>query len=113
MSRAGLGQIVSCVSTALSVAGSLILLDSNNSKSYGFIFLLSSFVTSMISYLIYRYGFKNGIRMVKKMSRIGWDIIPFPYNVFTFLVALTAGMAILFFLPIIPVRKAYLFEIVE
>lgn len=101
--RYNYAKLLAAVAT---VAGILFLvtIDSNIPEFLktivGFIWL----VTTPAAYIC--GGFWQAVKMSLNIGKWGWLVVPFPYDILTFIVASVVALAVFLFVPIIPVNKA-------
>ena len=104
MNRMKIAQYIALAATALSVTGLLIAWKTGS--TIGETVMVIGFLTGLVSYLF--GGLLTAVRMSIGIAKWGWFILPFPYDIMTFILAFFAAVMAFVFLPIIPVRKAYL-----
>ena len=92
---AGVGTICAVVGFGLMFSGSEI----------GAILVPIALLLGVISYLF--GGLLNAIKMAGKIMKWGLLVAPFPACIMTLMISFVIGIMSLFFLPIIPIRKAY------
>lgn len=103
MNRLKIAQYIAAGATALSVIGFIIGFATDS--EVGIYFLLAGFGGGLVSYLF--GGLLTALKMAGKIAKWGWLILPFPYDIMTFLLSLIFSLLTLICFPIIPVRKAY------
>lgn len=52
-------------------------------------------------------GFLTALKSSLSIAKWGWLVVPFPFDILTFLLALYVSIVVFLFFPIIPIRKAY------
>ncbi len=92
---------------ALGGLGSIVLgvLIANAGLSLGLYLMVFGFFGGLVSYFF--GGFGTAMDMSSKIAKKGWYIIPFPYDILTFIATFVCAIFVFLFIPIIPVRKAY------
>lgn len=103
MNRLKIAQYIALGATALSVIGGL--LGGMSGSEIGTVLMGLGFVTGLVSYIF--GGLGTAIRMAGGIAKWGWIIVPFPYDIMTFVCSFIFAIFAFVFLPIIPVRKAY------
>ena len=103
MNRLKIAQYIALGATLFSVVGGLV--GGLSGSKVGVILMTIGFVAGLISYIF--GGLLTAIRMAGKIAKWGWIVIPFPYDIMTFIFAFIFAIFAFVFLPIIPVRKAY------
>ena len=103
MNRLKIAQYIALVATALSVIGGLIsgLLGSEIGSG----FMCLGFLVGLVSYIF--GGLGTAIKMAGGIAKWGWIVVPFPYDIMTFIFSFIFAIVVFICLPIIPVRKAY------
>jgi len=102
MNRLKIAQYIALGGLALVVIG--FLLDYVTDE-LGFCIMLIGLVVGWVSYLF--GGLLTAIKMAGKIAKIGWFIVPFPWDLMTFALTFILAGFLLLFVPIIPIRKAY------
>lgn len=103
MNRLQIAQYIALAGTALTVIG-IILYALIPSDFTGIIICLGMLI-GMVSYLF--GGLLTAIKMAGGIAKWGWIVVPFPYDLVTFVLAFMFAVIAFLFLPIIPVHKAY------
>ena len=103
MNRLQIAQYIALGGTTITVIG-LILLKLTHSD-FAEIILCLGILVGMVSYLF--GGFLTAIKMSASIAKWGWLVVPFPYDIVTFMFAFMFACFAFLFLPIIPVHKAY------
>lgn len=103
MNRLQIAQYIALGATALSVIGGL--LGGLSGSSVGTVLMCVGFVAGLISYIF--GGLGTAIKMAGGIAKWGWIVVPFPYDIMTFIMSFIFAIFAFVFLPIIPVRKAY------
>ncbi len=103
MERLKIAQYIALGATIVSIVGAA--LGGMSGKDIGIVIMGIGFIAGIVSYIF--GGFGTAIKMAAKIAHWGWYIVPFPYDLLTFLIALPFSIIAFIFLPIIPVRKAY------
>ncbi len=103
MKRLETAQYIALGGTALSILG--FCLGGLSGDQIGTLLLAAGCLLGFASYIF--GGFGTAIKMSIKIATWGWIVVPFPYDILTFFLALMFSILAFFFLPIIPVRKAY------
>ena len=103
MNRFQIAQYIALGATALSVTGAA--LGGFSGSKIGAALLGIGFLVGLCSYVF--GGLTTAIKMAGSIAAWGWRIVPFPYDIMTFMIALIFALIAFVFLPIIPVRKAY------
>ncbi len=103
MNRLDIATYISAGGTAFSVIG--LILKYGIGTDIGITFIMLGILLAMVSYIF--GGFITAIKMSFGIAKWGFIIAPIPFNFgFGWLTFIFAIMAF-FFVPIIPVRKAY------
>lgn len=102
MNRLKIAQYIALAATALSVIGFIV---SNSNSNVGMTMMGLGFFVGLVSYIF--GGFGTALKMAGSIAKWGWIVVPFPYDLMTFVFAFIFAVIAFFFLPIIPVRKAY------
>lgn len=103
MNRLKIAQYIALGATAFSVIGGI--LGGMSGSDFGAILMVIGFVAGLVSYIF--GGLGTAIRMAGGIAKWGWIIVPFPYDILTFILSFIFAIFAFVFLPIIPVRKAY------
>lgn len=103
MKRLQIAQYIALGATALTVIG--FCLNTMAGLSFGMTLMGFGFMAGMVSYVF--GGFGKAIKMAGSIAKWGWLVVPFPYDLTTLALAFVVAVIAFFFLPIIPVRKAY------
>lgn len=103
MNRLQIAQYIALGATAFSVVG--FMLSSMAGLDFGMVLMMIGFIGGLASYIF--GGLLTAIRMAGGIAKWGWFVVPFPYDLMTFFIALILALIAFIFLPIIPVRKAY------
>ena len=103
MNRLKIAQYIALGATALSVIGGL--LGGLSGSEFGAVLMCIGFVAGLVSYIF--GGLGTAIKMAGGIAKWGWIIVPFPYDILTFIFSFIFAILTFVFLPIIPVRKAY------
>ncbi len=103
MNRFKIAQYIALVATGLSVVGGIV--GGLSGSSVGLALMCGGFVVGLVSYVF--GGLLTAIRMAGGIAKWGWLVVPFPYDIMTFIFAFIFAVFAFVFLPIIPVRKAY------
>lgn len=103
MDRLKIAQYIALLATALSVVGGLI--GGLSGSDFGAVMMCIGFVLGLASYFF--GGFGTAIRMSAGIAKLGWVIVPFPFDIITFFFTFAFAIIAFVCLPIIPVRKAY------
>ncbi len=103
MNRLQIAQYIALGATALSVIGGIA--GGLSGSQVGEVIMGIGFILGLVSYIF--GGLLTAIKMAGGIAKIGWVILPFPVDIFTFIVTLIFALFAFIFLPIIPVRKAY------
>ena len=103
MNRLKIAQYIALGATALSVIGGLF--GGLSGSNFGAILMSVGFIVGLVSYIF--GGLWTAIKMAGGIAKWGWIVIPFPYDIITFIFSFIFAIAVFVFLPIIPVRKAY------
>lgn len=104
MERLKIAQYIALGATACSVIG--FFAGGMEGTTLGTILMTVGFIAGMVSYIF--GGFGNAIKMAVKISKWGWFVVPFPYDILTFIISFIFAIVAFLYVPIIPVRKAYL-----
>ena len=103
MNRLQIAQYIALGATAFSVVG--FMLNSMAGLEFGAVLMFIGFMGGLVSYIF--GGLLTAIRMAGGIAKWGWFVVPFPYDLMTFFLALFCALIAFVFLPIIPIRKAY------
>lgn len=103
MNRLKIAQYIALGATALSVIGGL--LGGMAGVNVGTMIMYVGFVAGLVSYIF--GGLGTAIKMAGGIAKWGWIVVPFPYDIMTFIMSFIFAIIAFIFLPIIPVRKAY------
>lgn len=103
MKRLQIAQYIALGATASSILGAVFGGMSGN--DFGLILMLIGFFAGFVAYFF--GGLLTAIKMAGKIAKWGWIVIPFPFDIATFIMAFLFAVLAFFFLPIIPIRKAY------
>lgn len=103
MNRLKNAQYIALGATALSVIGGL--LGGMSGSNVGAVLMCVGFVAGLVSYIF--GGLGTAIKMAGGIAKWGWIVVPFPYDIMTFIMSFIFAIFAFIFLPIIPVRKAY------
>lgn len=105
--RFTIAQYVAIGSTIGTVGGTILgMLNLPVISMIGVIMVLLGIVGGMVSYLF--GGFLTALKMAGNITKWGWYVVPFPYDIMTCAFAFAFSMFAFVLIPIIPVRKAYL-----
>lgn len=102
MNRLRIAQFIALGATLVSVIGIILTF---NEVDFGAIMLGVGFVAGLVSYLF--GGLGKAIKMAGGIAKWGWIVVPFPYDLVTFIISFIFAILAFVFLPIIPVRKAF------
>ncbi len=103
MNRLKIAQYIALTATILSAIG--VLLQGFYGSDFGAFLISIGFITGLVSYFF--GGFGTAIKMAGKIAKWGWIVVPFPFDLVTFLFSFIFAIYAFAFFPIIPVRKAY------
>lgn len=103
MERLKIAQYIALGATACSVIG--FIAGGMNGSGFGTVLMTIGFIVGMVSYIF--GGLSKAIKMAGGIAKWGWIVVPFPYDILTFIFAFIFAIIAFLFLPIIPVRKAY------
>lgn len=103
MERLKIAQYIALGATACSVIG--FIAGGMNGSGFGSVLMGIGFLVGMVSYIF--GGLGKAIKMAGGIAKWGWIVVPFPYDILTFVFAFIFAIIAFLFLPIIPVRKAY------
>jgi hypothetical protein len=103
MNRLKIAQYIAMAATVMSVAG--FILESKDIGGGDYLIGLG-LITGLVSYLF--GGLFKMLGMAIGIAKWGLIAFPFPHNLMSFPVAFMLAVVAFIFLPIIPVRKAYL-----
>lgn len=98
-----LAQTIALGATVLSIAG--IIINEGLGINFGEILMMVGFLAGIVSYIF--GGFGTALKMAGKIAKWGWFVVPFPYDIMTFILSFIFTVVAFVFVPIIPVRKAY------
>jgi hypothetical protein len=96
-------QSIAIIATLVSLVGLIVL--GVGATTVGEAILAVGVCTGIASYIY--GGFKTAVNMSGKLAKIGWFIVPFPYDIFTFIITFFFAIFMFVCIPIIPIRKAY------
>ncbi len=99
MNRLKIAQYIALGATALSVIGGL--LGGLSGSEFGATLMSIGFVAGLVSYIF--GGLGTAIKMAGGIAKWGWIIVPFPYDIMTFIFSFIFAIFAFVFLPIIPV----------
>lgn len=74
-------------------------------SNFGATLMGLGFVVGLVSYIF--GGLGTAIKMAGEIAKWGWIIVPFPYDIMTFIFSFIFAIFAFLFLHVIPVRKAY------
>lgn len=103
MKRLKIAQYIASGATALTVIGAIIGMAA--SSNVGSTLMGIGFLVGLVSYIF--GGLGTAIKMAGGIAKWGWIIVPFPYDLMTFMFSFIFAFYAFAFLPIIPIRKAY------
>ena len=103
MNRLKIAQYIALGGMAISVIGFLVGVCGG--IDVGSFLMGIGFLTGIASYFF--GGFLTALKIAGKIAKWGWIIVPFPYDIGTFILAFAFSIFVFLFLPIIPIRKAY------
>lgn len=103
MERLKIAQYIALGATICSVVG--FITGEMLGMDLGSTLMGIGFIVGMVSYIF--GGFGKAIKMAGGIAKWGWCVVPFPYDLLTFIFAFIFAIVVFVFLPIIPVRKAY------
>lgn len=103
MKRLKIAQFIALGATLCTVLG--VVLGGLNGSQIGSTIMYLGMLVGMISYFF--GGFGTAMKMSAGIAKWGWFLAPFPIDIVTFIFAFILAIVVFFFLPIIPVRKAY------
>ena len=103
MNRLKIAQYIALGATALSVIGGF--LGGLSGAGFGETLMYIGFMVGLVSYIF--GGLGTAIKMAGGIAKWGWIVVPFPYDIMTFILSFFFAIIVFVFLPIIPVRKAY------
>ncbi len=93
---------IAAVSTILSVLGIFV---SEYVEVLGVILVLAGIITAIVAYSY--GGFANVLAAAGVLAKLGWIVMPFPYDIVTGMMSFFMTIFICLFIPIIPISKAY------
>jgi hypothetical protein len=100
--RLKIAQIIAAVGTVFSLVG--IFLNYQMGVEAGLSLMGLGILAAAAAYLF--GGLFTAIRMAGGIAKWGWIVVPFPYDIVTFIVAFILALFAFLFVPIIPVRRA-------
>jgi hypothetical protein len=103
MNRLRIAQYIAAAATIMSVTGFIL---NHRNIELGEILILLGLLTGLASYLF--GGLFKMIGMALEITKVGLLAVPFPYNLVTCPAVFLLAVLAFLFVPIIPVRKAYL-----
>ncbi|MDD6657102.1 MAG: hypothetical protein PUE95_07425 [Lachnospiraceae bacterium] len=103
MNRLKIAQYIALAEALVLLVG--ILLDKFTQIRIGPTILSICILLGFVAYIF--GGFGTAFKMAGKIAKWGWFIAPFPFDLVTFGVSFSFAFMVFFFLPIIPIRKAY------
>lgn len=103
MNRLQNAQYIAAGATILSVIG--FGLNTLAGLDFGILLMAVGFLGGIASYIF--GGFLTAVKMAGGIAKWGWIVVPFPYDILTFVFGFTGAVLIFVFVPIIPIRKAY------
>lgn len=104
MNRWKIAQWIALGATVVSVLGFFIKgVDGLN--DVGWTIMGIGIMCGLVSYIF--GGLGTAVKMACGIAKWGWVIVPFPFDIVTFICAFIYAIAVFVCLPIIPVRKAY------
>jgi hypothetical protein len=96
-------QSIAIIATLVSLVGLIVLAAGATTAGEG---ILIVGVGAGIASYVYG-GFKTAVKMSGKLAKIGWFVVPFPYDIFTLIITFFFAIFMFVCIPIIPIRKAY------
>lgn len=105
MNRLKIAQYIALGATACTVIGFFLVRMAGAAANIGLTMMVLGMMVGLVSYIF--GGLLTAIKMAGGIATWGWIIVPFPYDIATFLISFTFALLAFLFLPIIPVRKAY------
>lgn len=109
MNRMRIAQYIALGATACTVigvmAGGMAGVISGSSVGFGSVLMVIGLAAGLVSYIF--GGLGTAIKMAGGIAKWGWIVVPFPYDIMTFIFSFIFAIGAFVFLPIIPVRKAY------
>lgn len=103
MNRLKIAQYIALGATAFSGIGGI--LGGLSGSDFGAILMCVGFIAGLVSYIF--GGLGTAIKMAGGIAKWGWIVVPFPYDIMTFILSFIFAIFAFVFFPIIPVRKAY------
>lgn len=100
-------QYIAIAATILNALGIIVLKlteNADNVSIWGALLIMLGIILAFCSYCL--GGLWTAIKAALGIAKWGWLVVPFPYDIATGLVAFILALAVLFLIPIIPVRKA-------
>jgi hypothetical protein len=104
MDRLKIAQIIALGATLLIALGG-VGLSASIGGALGETILSMGILASFVSYCF--GGLLTALKIAGRIAKYGWFIVPFPYDIITFVFTFFVGIIVLFCLPIIPIRVAY------
>lgn len=104
MNRWKIAQWIALGATALSVIG-FFLQTTDELVGVGTSLVGAGALCGLAAYIF--GGLGTAIKMACGIAKWGWVVIPFPYDIVTFLMSFLIAILVFICVPIIPVRKAY------
>jgi len=107
MNRMKIAQYIALGATACTVIGVIVIVIGGGkiSSGIGAWMCLIGLAAGLVSYIF--GGLGTAIKMAGGIAKWGWIVVPFPYDIMTFIFSFIFAICAFVFLPIIPVRKAY------
>lgn len=103
MNRLKIAQYIALGATAFSVIGGIF--GGLSGTEFGTILMGIGFIAGLVSYVF--GGLGTAIKMAGGIAKWGWIVVPFPYDIMTFILSFMFAIFAFVFLPILPIRKAY------
>lgn len=105
MDRLKIAQYIALGSTICWILGIFLEVKGITTNGFGGALMGIDFTAGLISYIF--GGLLTAIKMAGRIAKWGWVIVPFPLDIFTFMIAFVIAVEVFFIFPIIPIKKAY------
>ena len=100
--RFKIAHYIAIGATAATIIGFII--DQMATSSIGMNIMVMGALAGIVSYCF--AGLFTALKIAYEIGKVGWLFVAFPYCILTFIFTFLVAVFALFFVPIIPVRKA-------
>lgn len=102
--RYTIAKILAWVATIINVVSIFFYSKGNAYEAW----IIGIFLGVLLALIAYCFGgFGAALKSSLTIAKWGWIVVPFPYDLATFVIALFFSIIAFFLIPIIPIRKAY------